>query len=531
MVATIFHLALLTTLLVTAVTALPISRSVVCLPTTWHDIVVFFVANFLAHAATIPTAPGAKWYDSAAWTILSLLLPFAGLGKSLGLIMRHFMVGNSDLEKALARDGLAIVVRSDDWEPASDPEEVYIELPNGFHELDESPTILPSANIFIDHPVTLTKIATERVQIHGGVLLPKGYHLAFPDVNGIIPEIFPFDSRLNKTAPLARSQSWLKMAISIAQLGYSSATVYQTRGGQLDQYGYAAFGFSVFPFAFMSLANLICIGLVGEYPSMYVLRTRIMEEAEERGGSFNGAVGSCREKKRPGVGQRRVHEPAEDGRWRRFTRARLSMEVTGLESDEMQSKEEDEISQERLGLLKASRDGSQKILVVTTDKVTRRFVYQPGGGLTTHVLAVSSCANQGRIPDGGHVDDLSNTRRWTILGSLLLAILASLVVPYIVIFIFSGFKPGKSTFAQRAWMMAWTSSSQLSLVSFGIITMAFPHFSLSTWREAVYSSDDDRTFVLGLVIPSLFLLPIPAIGGFITVGQMLKEFGTCSLTP
>ncbi|KDQ51988.1 hypothetical protein JAAARDRAFT_40601 [Jaapia argillacea MUCL 33604] len=522
------HLILITTILIASTTALPIPRSVVCHPTTWHDIVVFFVANYIAHAATIPTAPGAKWYDTALWTILSLLLPFAGLGKSLGLLVRHFGVGSSYLEKAWARDALAIVVRSGDWEPSADPEEIYVKLPPDFHELDESPAILPSATITIDDTSVFAKVACKHVQIHGEMRLPKGYHLAYPDVGGLLPEIFPFNSPLNKNAPLSRSQSWLKMAISIAQLGYSSATVYQTRGSQLDRYGYAAFGLSVFPYAFMSLANLICIGLVGEYPSLYVLRTGIMDEAEERGGSFNGAVGIYREKRGSG-GQRQHMTKAAQGDWGEFTRATLSMEVKDREPDYVQSKEDDEYSQERLGLLKGDGDRSQKILVVTVNEVTRRFVYQPSGevGLS---FVVSSCGNQDHIPDGGHVDELSSTRSAAILVGLLVAVLASLILPYIVILVFSRFEVGSSTFAQRAWMMSWASSSQLSLLSFGLVAAVFPHFSLSTFKETIFNYTGGRqVFMLVLFLPSLFLLPIPAIGGFVTVGQMLKEFGTCSL--
>ncbi|KDQ51984.1 hypothetical protein JAAARDRAFT_198641 [Jaapia argillacea MUCL 33604] len=180
-----FQVVLVTTFLVISVAALPMPRSVVCVPTTWHDIAVFFVANYIAHAATIPTAPGAKWYDTAAWTILCVLLPFAGLGKSLGLILSHFLVGSSDLEKALAREALAVVVRSDDWEPTGDPEEIYVKLPSGF---DESPTTLPPATIFCNNQDDFTRVTSEHIQVHGRVLLPKGYCLGFPEVDGLLSQ-------------------------------------------------------------------------------------------------------------------------------------------------------------------------------------------------------------------------------------------------------------------------------------------------------------------------------------------------------
>ncbi|KDQ51970.1 hypothetical protein JAAARDRAFT_198625 [Jaapia argillacea MUCL 33604] len=532
MVAKVLQLSLIATLSVATVTALPIRRSaIVCHPTTWHDIAVFFVVNYIAHAATIPTAPGAKWYDTAAWTILSLLQPFAGLGKSLGLITRYFCTGGNGLEKAWIHDALMVVVRSDDWEPAGAPEEVYVKLPRGFHwhELDEDPATLPSATIFCNEQHDFTGVATERIQVHGRVLLPKGYCLAFPDGAGLLSEYFPFNSPANKHALLARSQSWLKMAISIAQLCYSSATVYQTRGGQLETYGYAAFGLSVFPYAFMSLANLICVGLVGEYPSVYLVHTRIMDEAEKRGGSFNGVVGSCREEHQ-GDGE---DESTPDHRWGEFTRVRLSMEVKGGVKE---SKEGDKISsQEHFGPLKEDGDHLQKILVVTVGDVTRRFFYHPRGEIDSAAFEfeVSSVANQDRIPHGGYVFKDREPSLSTLLIFLVisLVILASFILPYIVIFMFSGFEVGRSTVAQRAWMMSWASSGQLSLVSFGLVTWVYPHFSLLTRKEATKSLTFIRGRIPSLILPSLILLPIPAIGGFITVGKMLKDFGTCSLAP
>ncbi|KDQ51989.1 hypothetical protein JAAARDRAFT_492802 [Jaapia argillacea MUCL 33604] len=284
-----FHrlsLLAITSPLILSASALPISRSIVCNRTTWHDIVIFFVANYIAHAATVPSVPGAKWYDSAFWTTVSLFLPLAGLGKSAGLVGRHFLAGKSDLEKASAREALLVVVRSRDWQPGGDPAEVYVKLSNHFSELDEKSTTLPSATILVNDNEFFHAVPKDGVSVHGGVVLPKGYHLAYPSFTKL-PYIFPLGSLVNQNTTLSRSQSWSKMAISAGQLIYSLITLYRTQGGQLDRYGYAAFGLSMFPYAFMSLANLICVGLVGEYPSLYLLRTAIMDEARQRGGSFH----------------------------------------------------------------------------------------------------------------------------------------------------------------------------------------------------------------------------------------------------
>ncbi|KDQ51450.1 hypothetical protein JAAARDRAFT_105470, partial [Jaapia argillacea MUCL 33604] len=80
-------------------------------------ILVFFRVNYLVHASTIPSMAGTKWYDMTCWTILTLFLPFAGLGKLLGMICRHFIVGESDLEKAEVHNALLLVMRMAEWTP------------------------------------------------------------------------------------------------------------------------------------------------------------------------------------------------------------------------------------------------------------------------------------------------------------------------------------------------------------------------------------------------------------------------------
>jgi hypothetical protein len=45
----------------------------------------------------------------------------------------------------------------------------------------------------------------------------------------------------------------------------------------------------------MSFVNLICVGVVGDYSCLYVVRTSVPLEAEKRGGYFDGAVGEVYE--------------------------------------------------------------------------------------------------------------------------------------------------------------------------------------------------------------------------------------------
>jgi len=71
--------------------------------------------------------------ENLPWIYLSLLLPFAGLGKSVALLVSYLLYSKDDLGKAIARGAVMIAARSEKWEPPSTHEQlVYIKLPDGF---------------------------------------------------------------------------------------------------------------------------------------------------------------------------------------------------------------------------------------------------------------------------------------------------------------------------------------------------------------------------------------------------------------
>jgi hypothetical protein len=147
-----------------------------------------------------------------------------------------------------------------------------------------------------------------RVSIHGAGTrsLPDGFKLVVPKIEALRQFL---ESNLKNMAhhTLSRSRNWLSMAASIFQLINASITFYRLQGPELDHYGYAAYGLSVFPYAFMSLVNLICAGVVGEYPSVYVVKSKLLDEMEGKlkeqskgekdeegeGPLFHGIIGVC----------------------------------------------------------------------------------------------------------------------------------------------------------------------------------------------------------------------------------------------
>lgn len=85
---------------------------------------------------------------------------------------------------------------------------------------------------------------------------------------------------------LSASYNIPKLIISLIQAIWATITLYQTRGDQITEYGYAAFGLTVAQYAWMSILNTIANLLSPEYPAMFIVRTDTMAEAEEREGCF-----------------------------------------------------------------------------------------------------------------------------------------------------------------------------------------------------------------------------------------------------
>jgi hypothetical protein len=85
-------------------------RDLLCTPPKWTDIAIFFLGNYVAHAATIVTSPGESTLSVAIATIYALLFPVTGVVRGVKAIMSLAILGNTDLEKA-ARAGALYVVK------------------------------------------------------------------------------------------------------------------------------------------------------------------------------------------------------------------------------------------------------------------------------------------------------------------------------------------------------------------------------------------------------------------------------------
>jgi hypothetical protein len=94
-----------------------------------------------------------------------------------------------------------------------------------------------------------------------------------------------------KNYTLSSSNNIPQSMVALFQVLYASYTLYNTRGDQLNRYGYAAFGLTVIPYIIMSIINLLGNILTPGYPTLYLVQSPELEEAESRGAQINGIVG------------------------------------------------------------------------------------------------------------------------------------------------------------------------------------------------------------------------------------------------
>jgi hypothetical protein len=91
--------------------------NLLCTPASWTDIITFFIGNYVAHAATVPSFHGEAKASLILNALAALLFPAYGLFRGITLSMTFAVFGKTDLEKALRAQALFMVVRSKEWIP------------------------------------------------------------------------------------------------------------------------------------------------------------------------------------------------------------------------------------------------------------------------------------------------------------------------------------------------------------------------------------------------------------------------------
>ena len=455
--------------------------------------------------------------------------------------------------------------------------------------------------------------------IHGSIDIPasKGYELAYVSSNAefendFIPETsarkssssWSISSAISScisppTAPTAISSSYNIMGglIALAQAIYTSVTLYQARGDQIDQYGYAAFGLTVAPFVLMSIINLIGNIFSPTYDAIYMIETSVMSEARRHGCRFDGVVGKLRE----GHGAL-LHSDIGEVNWVGSAvfegvgeNDHITVDIfpsSAVDFESFSSKKPAEVvPQDKENIQLSSAEKGAKINEKEEQKEYRKFAVAENisSEEPDHIIGIPSCPLIGNAASGqneprprprtafyyiglivGRVFHLKktllllrlgesffsaipteenpdpglvtvkefdefilradpttletsitpgiNNHEPATIGVFLWGLLLALA-PIAIVGGLSHFHAGSSTVAQRAWTMAWLGSDIIAGVVLG--GMLVP----------TDKKDAQEHTALGVTVVYSLIFGAPALGGFVVVGQMVKEYGSCITLP
>jgi hypothetical protein len=367
----------------------------------------------------------------------------------------------------------------------------------------------------------------------------KNYKLAILPSNTLVkPQSTRTLAQDNPQCTVSSSYNVPQVLISVVQLIFALVTLYRTRGDQLNKYGYSAFGLTVLPYFIMSLINLAGNIVTPTYSNLYLVHSRELEEFERFHKTdppsdkiivLDGTLGYLTQERHTKInfisdplrhaGSLRLPNQYTVKLATRSSHEALPPTIVSQAIRELGCP----IHRNRPGrhnwiLTPVIADGNSLLsdnhLVLTPAPLGQTPVRAPTIYIPSH-LPFELTAEPERWSHG-------SVRYWLGLSVVILSAL-----PYTIIGILTRFRAGQSTLTQRFFTMYWLAAGILV----GAI-LPFSRVNVSSFREIlkdmfppVYQSEYLKIGWLFVII----LTSSAAIGGFVVVGQMLKEYGTCTM--
>lgn len=82
-----------------------------CTPPKWHEFVVFYFANYFAHALTIIITPDQTPFEVGLTAFFALMFPVSGVGRAVRAIRRRSRLERDVLKGAARAGAVCMVVR------------------------------------------------------------------------------------------------------------------------------------------------------------------------------------------------------------------------------------------------------------------------------------------------------------------------------------------------------------------------------------------------------------------------------------
>ena len=87
------------------------NSKLICLPAKWTDVAIFFLGNYVAHAATVVKEPGATAIENVVIIISACLLPGSGLFRALRAITTGAIFSKTELQSAVKARALCTFLK------------------------------------------------------------------------------------------------------------------------------------------------------------------------------------------------------------------------------------------------------------------------------------------------------------------------------------------------------------------------------------------------------------------------------------
>jgi hypothetical protein len=561
-----------------------------CNRAKFTDIALFFLANYFAHCATVKMMPGETAVRGFTNALMALFFPTSGIIRAIFAIARHARFTKKDeLWMAKRAGALCMLVRSRHWVPqegevlrqyrtlgsqsmAKTNQWKYEYLPreaNGTAMYNKS-NPLPDFEaedipICVWNPhwmaelllvVGSQRIYPEGRKVHGNLIIPKGYRLAYvpSDADVVISAQSTqlgtdLSQHYGTISNISSTYSFPKAIIAIFQTVYAAITLYRTRGSQIELFGYAAFGLTTTPYIIMSIVNLFAQLATPDYEALYMVRSDVMIEAEKRGGIFDGVVGEL------------VHDEIAEPDPRSFTviirkeqnSAFFHLDpMSGLDNihakvdsatDNSNSVEPITRTPRFFPFRPEVKEAKSRILgyqewlyipsctpfrrscTITDNNLgkPRRPEWFSSESLDSDKADEGYAVAESKIPERKHLNLLLF---WIPLGISSISIIVNGAI--------SGFRAGGSSIAQRVWTMSWLIFG-MALAPLG--PSLGQAFASLIWTYFIRKDRDSgvigniTSFLLAFILVGILfgILFTPAIGGLVVVGEMIKQYGSCSI--
>lgn len=98
--------------------------NLLCRPAIWADFIVFYLGNYVAHAATVIIRPGRSIFASLVTVIAALLFPGSGIFHGLEAILSFAVRAPTNLQMAARAGALCAIVRSDSDNDGAELQEI-----------------------------------------------------------------------------------------------------------------------------------------------------------------------------------------------------------------------------------------------------------------------------------------------------------------------------------------------------------------------------------------------------------------------